>query len=163
MGLTGDSSFWPSDSDFRQHLVFDALYRVFNPRKTQFLLQSLDRASRASFSEQLEIKGGLTVEHVLPQAADEENWPLPWNEDESVALERRYRLTQSLGNLTLLTQTLNSSVSNGPYFEKRPAIAEQSLLALNSYFQTQKSWGESAIVERGEVLATKAIAVWPRG
>ncbi len=70
-------------------------------------------------------------------------------------------VTHRLGNLTLLTQPLNSSVSNGPYYAKRQEIASQSLLALNSYFQHQDTWDEVAILRRGEVLAELAVRVWP--
>lgn len=73
---------------------------------------------------------------------------------------RRDILIQSLGNLTLLTEPLNSSVSRGPFVEKRPAMALQSKLALNTHFQTQMTWTHASIVDRASTLAAKALAVW---
>jgi len=69
----------------------------------------------------------------------------------------------SLGNLTLLTQPLNSGVSDGPFRQKRPQIAAQSLLKLNSYFQgfsNDDKWDELRIRERSESLAGLACRIW---
>jgi len=82
-------------------------------------------------------------------------------ESRDEAFARRNRLTHALGNLTLLTQPLNSLVSNGPYSAKRPEIAKQSLLPINTYFQTQLMWDEDVIVARGGELAAIAIDLWP--
>jgi hypothetical protein len=127
------------------------------------ILEALEIASRGHFAEEVEIKSPLTVEHVLPQGAHDTDWPLEQSneETETDARLRRSDTTQSLGNLTLLTQPLNSAVSNGPYSEKRPEITKQSLLALNSYFQNALQWNESAIKARGSVLADEAIKTWP--
>jgi hypothetical protein len=64
---------------------------------------------------------------------------------------RGLRMLHTLGNLTLLTPRLNSSVSNGPFCNKRSAIAGQSRLIMNSYFQRftdDYTWDEKAIGHR---------------
>jgi len=115
----------------------------------------------------------------MPRGFKPEEWPYP--EHEIVELQklesnqkeleskrrelesRRWVLLHSLGNLTLLTQPLNSEVSNGPFNLKRPEITKQSLLVLNSYFQRFSDddvWSEKEIVERGFFLAAQAIEVW---
>jgi hypothetical protein len=76
--------------------------------------------------------------------------------------ERRNRLKHSFGNLTLLTQSLNSSVSNGPFLGKREEITAQSNLRLNAYFQKADEWDEAAIIARGGVLFDVAKQIWPR-
>ena len=127
------------------------------------ILETLEYASRSPFAEKIEVKSPLTVEHVLPQSAADSDWPLESKpaESESEARQRRSMILHTLGNLTLLTQPLNSSESNGPYSKKRPEIAKQSLLALNSYFQDAKDWGEAEILKRGEKLADLAVVIWP--
>ncbi len=67
-----------------------------------------------------------------------------------------------MGNLTLLTQELNSAVSNGPFANKRPEIAKQSALRLNTYFQEVLTWDEAEILKRGEKLLEHAKRIWPR-
>ena len=73
-------------------------------------------------------------------------------------------MIHTIGNLTLLTQGLNSSVSNGPFAAKRPAIAEHSTLRLNARFQDpgKSKWNEYDIRARGEELFAEAIMIWPR-
>jgi hypothetical protein len=68
-----------------------------------------------------------------------------------------------MGNLTLLTGPLNSSVSNGPFSDKRPAIAENSALRLNARFQApeKSTWSEPDIATRGRDLFAYAKAIWP--
>ena len=110
----------------------------------------------------------LSVEHIMPQRGAETDWPgLALNEDGTLdfeALFRRDQLIDSVGNLTLLTQRLNSSVSNGPFQDKRREIALQSRLQLNSYFQKiadKPNWDEAAILERADTLFTLAVKAWP--
>ena len=106
-----------------------------------------------------------TVEHVMPRGWPN-HWPLEnpdlaFDEAESNA-ERRDRLIHTFGNLTLLTQALNSAVSNGPYTGKRPEITKQSALQLNAYLQDHYVWHEDKILERGTALFERALEIWPR-
>jgi len=68
----------------------------------------------------------------MPQAWKPEKWPI--DDASDAARASRNLLLHTLGNLTLLTQPMNSSVSCGPFKEKRPEIT-QSLLTLNAYFE----------------------------
>ena len=127
------------------------------------LLEARDNAMRTSKQEAVTITGKLTVEHVLPQHWNEPAWPKPseiTSEDETAA-ERRGRLLHSLGNLTLLTQELNSAVSNGPFAGKRAEITKQSGLRLNTYFQDVFTWDEAEILKRGDRLFECAKKIWP--
>ena len=114
----------------------------------------------------------LTVEHVLPQNWEKDgHYPIE-GMDESLRLARE-RAIQTFGNLTLLTQPLNSSVSNGPFqdYEKngKPVTGKRtgflgSLLVMNSYFQspTMTLWAEAEIAARGAKLFDQSKTVWPR-
>ncbi len=115
------------------------------------------------------------VQDVLP---DEwiEQWPfangnrgVTWLEqfdksrsDEDVeATAKRDRAKHTFGNLTLLTQPLNSSVSNSAFEIKKPEILKNSALALNRYFQDREYWDEAAIAARGDTLFAHAVKKWP--
>lgn len=154
---------WPTDAEFRNHLVGDETYKTLGPRRTGMLLDAIDRAHQGAYREKVDVISKLTVEHVLPQKGTELDWPLEMKLGESLGEARARRLSslQQLGNLTLLTQELNSAVSNGPFTEKRPEIAVQSALALNTYFQAETPWGEEQIKARGEKLADMALSIWP--
>jgi hypothetical protein len=69
-----------------------------------------------------------------------------------------------MGNLTLVTPGFNSSLSNEAFSTKRPEIAANSSLVLNSYFQALPSdavWDEEAILTRAGALFGMASKVWP--
>lgn len=130
------------------------------------VLSAIDRAMPSTKQESITLSGPLTVEHVLPQSWEPPAWPEPAepegrSESDETAIERRGRLLHSLGNLTLLTQELNSSVSNGPYEAKRPEIAKQSALRLNTHFQDTVVWNEEEIQKRGRLLFEHARRLWP--
>ena len=75
----------------------------------------------------------------------------------------RDRLLHTFGNLSLLTQPFNSSLSNDAYAVKQPEIVRQSALALNRYFHDVLTWDESQILARGEELFKHARVIWPHG
>ncbi len=167
LSLEGDSTVWPNDETFRRNLVYEPLYDSIGPRRVRLVLTVLELASRTPRQEALPLSIGnaLTVEHVMPQGFKPEEWPHPEQEtiDRKEQESRRWTLLHSLGNLTLLTQPLNSEVSNGPFRTKRPEMTKQSLLILNSYFQRFSDsdvWNEDRIIERGNRLAESALRVW---
>jgi hypothetical protein len=73
---------------------------------------------------------------------------------------RRNRIKETLGNLTLLTKPLNSSVSNGPFEGKRQALKDNSLLVLNQEVSALEDWSEEAIATRGKALFQSARVIW---
>lgn len=172
--LGGDSQRWPTDDDFRDAWRDRKVYEEMRPAKVCAVLRALERASRTPIQEThtVPLQETLTVEHVLPQLWQASgHYPLDGVED-AVRLNR-LRLIQTFGNLTLLTQPLNSSVSNGPFFDyerKGKAINGKqskflgSLLLMNSYFQKPAitQWGDAEISARGVHLFEQAKTLWPR-
>ncbi len=65
-----------------------------------------------------------------------------------------------IGNLTLLTGPLNSSISNGAYSVKMPALRSHSSLALNRELNGFDEWNERTIAERGVALFRTAQQIW---
>ena len=70
---------------------------------------------------------------------------------------------QTMGNLTILTQALNSSVSNSKWSIKKPALLQHSLLPINQHFYAAPVWDEAAIAARSDDLLKRALTIWPRG
>src|SRR5690606_6948669 len=66
----------------------------------------------------------------------------------------------TFGNLTILTQALNSKLSNAE-FSKKKTHFRNSLLVLNKYFEGFETWDESAILGRGDDLFNVARSIWP--
>lgn len=67
-------------------------------------------------------------------------------------------------NLTLITDALNPSLSNGAWETKRPELLKFSRLNLTRYFFDDAHagvWDESAIARRGAILAEVMMGIWP--
>lgn len=170
LALQGDSVVWPDDRAFGVAFLVTPMYQRIGPAKTRMVLAALDLDQHTSKQERIHLDDELTVEHVRPQSATTQAWPsfTPKEGSDTTGLELskiRDQLTHSIGNLTLLTQPLNSSVRDGPFSAKRPAIAAQSRLVLNSYFQqftNDAQWNEQQIIDRGQKLFEVAKRIWPR-
>ena len=67
----------------------------------------------------------------------------------------------TIGNLTLVTQPLNSTLSNAAWDEKRETLAEHSVLFLNKELQDEPQWTEETIRARSRQLAKLISEVWP--
>ncbi|MFC5849234.1 DUF262 domain-containing protein [Deinococcus petrolearius] len=155
----GDSVRWPGDSEWRDALLTAPLYKKVRPRGVAMLLEAIDLHLTTGKQESLLIAGPLSVEHVLPQRWTQ--WPDPVAPD-GIPDARAWRntLLHTIGNLTLTTQKLNTSLSNAPYEKKRGELAQQSRLRLNTLFQTQMQWDEQVIQQRSLDLADILIQIW---
>ena len=103
----------------------------------------------------------LHIEHLMPQKW-REHWPLdvPAADQRHVG-EERDESVHRIGNLTLLTEVLNPSLSNGSWQDKRPEIAKHSKLHLNTEFIENAGWDESMSTQRARRLAASAVSIWP--
>lgn len=154
---------WPSDEEFRAALIGNPLYTQLTRPKLRMILRAIDAALQNQKSEDILLGDELTIEHLLPQSW-KEHWPL---QEMDEAKQARLALTRdvlkhSLGNLTLLTQKLNSSVSKGPWVQKRPEILKHAKLNMNRAFHEMPLWDEAGIRARSEELAELAVRIWPR-
>lgn len=160
---------WPDDEEWHTAWMDRDQYSGARRNRLNHLFEIIEAEFRNERNEDIEIKSALTIEHIMPQKW-QETWPLPGYEDiDSIddfdmnyrpKMLGRNRVVNTLGNLTLLTQKLNSSVSNGPYTTKMPAIRAHSSLALNRDLNSWDHWDEETIRQRGEILFKAAKRVW---
>lgn len=173
-----DTARFPTDEEFHHSWISLPVYKNVQSPRIRFVLESLEQVKRQRFHETDRLSKDLTVEHVLPRNW-KEHWPLsdgvkPTRSDFLQALfapednntvvgrvVRRERMKDTFGNLTLLTQPLNSSVSNEAFEIKRDALAKHSLLVLNREITQRKEWSERQIEERGAELFLLARRIWP--
>jgi uncharacterized protein with ParB-like and HNH nuclease domain len=173
---TGESSEWPSDATFSEAWRTKHAYQILNNPKVVHILKRLNSTYFGSKMESVSIESAVTVEHILPQSWVE-HWLLPdgskgmtytelgkaeSDDPRAVATRKRDALLQTFGNLTLLSQPLNSSVSNSNWTVKRPEILSHSLLPLNLQLATVDTWDENSITQRGEDLLQRALKLWQR-
>jgi hypothetical protein len=82
--------------------------------------------------------------------------------DEEELAETRAALLHTIGNLTLVTEELNSSISHGPWPAKKAEILRHSALNLNRRLQTINEWTDDQIGKRTAELFEVARQIWPR-
>jgi len=170
---TSGANDWPTNAEFESAWMSVNAYHVFSASRIAGILLAIEEEHRSSFNETVEIVSKLTIEHVMPTKWHS-TWPMPDGSYSKDSIERfvanivdegageRERVVNTFGNLTLLTQPLNSSVSNNPFEEKQREIVKQSALLLNRYFADKQVWDVPQIRDRSRWLFESASRVWPR-
>ncbi len=163
----GTSRLWPRDGDLLPVLIGSRAYgtgAIARVRLLDVLWEVERRRLRTTKHEDLDCPPGLQIEHVMPQSW-KKNWPLPDNDSRpiEIAEAEREAAVNRLGNLTLVTERLNPSLSNGAWDVKRPALARHSLLAMNQQLVEHyvDVFDEQSIAIRSEEFARHIVAVWP--
>ena len=163
-----DSSRMPDDNELIKQFVEVPIYNRMAQYKLRMILEAIDNASQHSKTELMPIQRNLTIEHLLP-VDWYKHWPIVkegFSPEDIVEFEvRRNVLKHTIGNLTLITQSLNPAISNGSWEEKRPEILKYSKNNLNRYFQPDNEdqltiWNEEKIIERSKRLAELFVKVW---
>ena len=163
-GQQADSRRWPTDEDLEDACSSLPLYRLLTRGRLRLVLEGVEEQYRkTSLAEETQAPRNLTIEHVLPQSW-EAHWPLPNNIDEHEAQHKRNQLVHTLGNLTLVTQRLNSTASNAPWKLKSKTLKEHSVLLLNRRLLDEfgeVAWDEQTILSRSRRMAALVAVVWP--
>jgi hypothetical protein len=159
------TSIWPDDAAFKRGWLANPVYVGSRSDRSAMLLKAINAAMITTKNEKVVLKG-LTVEHLLPQNGRIEDYPyapMPEDAEDASPEARRKRLLHTVGNLTLLTGPLNTSISNGPFSAKRTAIVDESDLRLNAWMRTdgRTTWNETDILQRGAELFGRAARIWP--
>lgn len=169
----GDSVRFPTDEELQQSILNTPIYQYLAQYKIRAVLGAIDLALEDRKSEALPLPGNLTIEHIMP-VKWQASWPMPEHvaadpEKRLAFNQERNRQLHTLGNLTLITGSLNPSLSNASWDQKRPELCKYSKLNLNRYFHPSKEveedplnvWDEEAIERRGQSLHETAKSVWP--
>jgi hypothetical protein len=162
-GFESETDRWPSDKDVTHRLLKEPLYNWINQRRIRVLLEACEEQIAATpLTEQLLLPEKLTIEHALPQSWTK-NWPMTIEDDEHPddAVEDRDAHVHLLGNLTLVTRGLNSSLSNAAWPAKRKALADRSQLLVNQRLCAHETWDEEQIDARGTELCGYVLNTWP--
>lgn len=168
-GSEGDASRWPEDDEFRDFLETRSVYGTVAQPRLVMAMAAVEASQYSNKTDLVEIPSSLSIEHLMPREW-EANWPLDhsahdgiWETEKAAedAEEHRQERIDRLGNLTIVTSPLNSSLSNGPWTSKRVALNDHSRLLINARLAEREKWDEEAIDERGRWLAEQLIEVWP--
>jgi hypothetical protein len=175
---TAETRYWPSDQEMLTTLPDVKLYGNIRQWRLRVVLGAVERQLRdqSRLHEAVELPTGLEIEHVMPQG-----WRTHWDSAPKLTPEEaalRDRLVNTIGNLTLVTKSLNGSLSNRPWSDseatgltdggepgkgKRTLLDAFSLLVLNKEIVQGHTdiWTEADIKERSSSLTKAITAVWP--
>ncbi|WP_321924293.1 DUF262 domain-containing protein [Burkholderia sp. BCC1998] len=161
---------WPNDSEFKREWLNRKFYGALRRDRVLMILRAIEESYQRHASKAEPVLSfnfsKLEIEHVMPQNWGE-HWPLKFGDSP----EERARVVQGIGNLTLVSQKLNGSLSNAPWNTslgngvktKREALEEHSKLELNRLLlKTYVDWDETVIAKRAEALFEEACTIWPR-
>ena len=146
---------WVSDQEFRDALIKKPLYRSRDVAFARMVLIEIDRRLQ-SHGQLPDYTTVNTIEHTLPQTLDDE-WRryLEGDADD----EHLEVLTNSLGNLCLLSGPANSSVGQNPFDKKRAGYSEVTALARQIKKHSER-WNLEAIQLRSLELSDHALEIW---
>jgi hypothetical protein len=175
---TAETRVWPTDAELIANLPEAKLYGNIRQGRLRVVLGAVEQHLRdqSKMYESVQLPAGLEIEHVMPRG-----WRTHWNTeppmspDDAAARDKRI---DTIGNLTLVTKSLNSSLSNRPWTDseavglneggkpdkgKRSLLDEFSLLVLNKEVIKEhvESWTDDDIIARSKHVAAAICAVWP--
>jgi len=164
---SSDGLYWPDDAELKEELTTLPAYRRMSRGRLRMVLEAVEdhlrgwRDARSGLGGERVARASYAIEHVLPRKWPT-HWPLPPSGDEAT----RDKLLHTLGNLTLLTQPLNSKVSNGPWQGdggKRAALQAHDVLLLNRELLKAgvEDWSEERIQDRTQSLIATIASLWP--
>ncbi|WP_205673392.1 GmrSD restriction endonuclease domain-containing protein [Amycolatopsis nivea] len=160
------STYWPGDAEIQRVLATEPVYRRFKRGRLRVFLEAAEDCLRG-YADSSGLSGGriarvgYPIEHVMPQ-----KWETYWPVDDLAADVDRREHVHRLGNLTLLTKSLNSSISNGPWLGdggKRAKLREHDVFLLNRKLEdiSADGWDEGLIDRRTSDLIGALLATWP--
>lgn len=148
-----DAYRFPDDTKFFQALTDRDVYGK------RVCFELLDRLENDGSKEPTDTIN-YSIEHIMPQNEDMSS---EWREmlgANWADIQRQW--LHRLGNLTLTGY--NSQYSDRPFAEKRTISGgfEESSVRLNKYVREQAHWTPAQMKARGELLARRALSIWPR-
>jgi len=173
-----DARTWPTDEEIMAQLPHVRAYGQIRQQRLRVVLSAVERQWRTERHEDVPLPARLEIEHVMPR-----QWRTYWggpDTSDPQRAARRSQLVDTLGNLTLVTQKLNGTLSNRPWTDsetstvpakgrdagkgKRSLLGRFSLLVLNKKIvdDHQNEWTEDDIRARGAELADTITRIWPR-
>lgn len=153
------TTYMPGDAEVRAAFEESCLYNL-QSKGVLYLLESAIRPGMSSTA--LLGFNQYTLEHMIPK-----KWRNKWGTLDDEAATRRDRKLLTLGNLAIITHSLNASIRDADWTTKKQGKGYKDGLALCAAGLAtmagaleKESWDEDGIADRAEWLADKALKVW---
>jgi len=149
------AQYWPSDSEFKESFSTLPIYSI-SPERCRFVLKTLEES--LEHPEKVDLSG-LWIEHVMPETLSQ-----AWKDYLGESWEDIYdTYVHTIGNLTLIAPSLNESIKNKIFSEKKKEWYQESNVSLTKEINKKwDEWSPDDIQGRAKVLAERALKIWPR-
>lgn len=153
------TTYVPTDERVRTAFSKSCLYNI----QSKGILYLLESAIRPSMSSTALLGfNQYSLEHMMPR-----KWRNNWGVLKDDAATNRDRKLLTLGNLALITHSLNSSIRDADWTVKKQGKGQKDglvrcaagLATMHNVLE-KREWTEADIEERGNWLADKALGVW---
>lgn len=147
------------DNRLRQELPNRPLYDHTKQERLCFILEEVERYLWRGSDGYASLNDRPTLEHILPQNPSHE-----WKDELGEAYEEAHgEYVDTIGNLTLVTQQLNSGKLSNYSFGRKLAVFRDHALRINAqYFREFDGvWSAEAIRQRADALIDTILTVWP--
>lgn len=142
-------SFMPDDEQLKNYLMTVNAYSLV---QTRWILEKIETKDNSVGI----ITSNLSIEHIMPQTRSEE-----WSEVLDIEQEKYDQYINRIGNLTLVSQSDNSSMGNANFEEKKAKLGKTSHIIMNQYVLAKEKWGIEEINERSEIMIDKILSLFP--
>lgn len=152
-----DTNLFPADADMKLSFTDSAISNN-HAREVLYGIALFQKDSNLSDVKKLS-SSSFSVEHFLPV-----KWEANWNEPvlTEAAKFNRNRKLKTIGNLTLVTQRLNSKMQNSAWPQKKTLLKQYSSLAITTDYVELPTWDESTIANRATKLYELSLNIWPK-
>jgi uncharacterized protein with ParB-like and HNH nuclease domain len=152
---------YPSDHRVRREILTEQIYdkRSQTRDKITLIFETINRhiSVKAHSGGYTVLDNNATIEHIMPQTLNDE-----WKKHLGSHWEQIYSdYLHTLGNLTLVTQEWNSSLSNGSFTKKKSTLSKHALRLNSDYFNREiGKWNDEAIRTRADYLINIILENW---
>jgi hypothetical protein len=140
------TEFAPDDDTFGAAFQRASIARTATQR---YLLREIELKKRSTEELGVNPPSKVHVEHIYPQTPqDGQKW------------KNHAQMINRLGNLSLLSGSLNSSIRNSTFDKKLPFYAKSELILTRELIGVAE-WNSSAIEDRQKAFSLLAPGIWP--
>lgn len=149
------AQYWPKDAELKEKFHTLPLYKM-SLDKCRFILETLEEDFQHPEPVSL---NNLSIEHIMPETLDSD-WQAYLGKDWKNIYDN---YIHTIGNLTLIAPSPNSSIQNELFMDKKRDWYSLSNISLTKEVnQKWTDWKDLQIRERADILADRAIRIWPR-
>ena len=140
---------WPSDQRLREAIKSRPIY---GSSIAKYILLEYDHSQGLDHPRTIDF----SIEHIMP-------WSYPESWSKVVTRKQHAKLKDLWANLVPLSKNMNEAVAQQEFVDKKEIFAKESMFkSARQIGEDYKTWGESEIMVRSDILADWAIERWKR-